>query len=181
MESPVTTLIELPARPVDARNQPFEGNHAGAAEPQSMNLRFTMRSRKEAWMVEALAAGSEGRRTRVNIVFLRTKVRREALTCQESNHPQYHPKALASTGKSLIFYGERGRNRTYNLVIKSHLLCQLSYAPAFEGWLESGAPSPVRHYQLYHPGRIVTSLSAFRRGWPRRDLRDVQQLRRRIA
>ena len=27
--------------------------------------------------------------------------------------------------------GERGRNRTYNLVIKSHLLCQLSYAP---GW-----------------------------------------------
>jgi hypothetical protein len=26
--------------------------------------------------------------------------------------------------------GERGRNRTFNLVIKSHLLCQLSYAPA---------------------------------------------------
>ncbi len=26
-------------------------------------------------------------------------------------------------------FGERGRNRTYNLVIKSHLLCQLSYAP----------------------------------------------------
>ena len=31
--------------------------------------------------------------------------------------------------------GERGRNRTYNLLIKSQLLCQLSYAPAFEvGW-----------------------------------------------
>jgi hypothetical protein len=27
------------------------------------------------------------------------------------------------------YSGERGRNRTYNLVIKSHLLCQLSYAP----------------------------------------------------
>ncbi len=27
--------------------------------------------------------------------------------------------------------GERGRNRTYNLVIKSHLLCQLSYAPTY--------------------------------------------------
>ena len=27
--------------------------------------------------------------------------------------------------------GERGRNRTYNLLIKSQLLCQLSYAP---GW-----------------------------------------------
>ena len=25
--------------------------------------------------------------------------------------------------------GESGRNRTFNLVIKSHLLCQLSYAP----------------------------------------------------
>ena len=26
-------------------------------------------------------------------------------------------------------YGERGRNRTFNLLIKSQLLCQLSYAP----------------------------------------------------
>jgi hypothetical protein len=26
-------------------------------------------------------------------------------------------------------FGERGRNRTYNLLIKSQLLCQLSYAP----------------------------------------------------
>jgi hypothetical protein len=25
--------------------------------------------------------------------------------------------------------GERGRNRTFNLLIKSQLLCQLSYAP----------------------------------------------------
>jgi hypothetical protein len=31
--------------------------------------------------------------------------------------------------------GERGRNRTFNLLIKSQLLCQLSYAPldAMEG------------------------------------------------
>ena len=29
--------------------------------------------------------------------------------------------------------GERGRNRTYNLLIKSQLLCQLSYAPAANG------------------------------------------------
>jgi hypothetical protein len=27
--------------------------------------------------------------------------------------------------------GERGRNRTFNLLIKSQLLCQLSYAPLF--------------------------------------------------
>ena len=26
-------------------------------------------------------------------------------------------------------FDERGRNRTYNLLIKSQLLCQLSYAP----------------------------------------------------
>jgi hypothetical protein len=32
-------------------------------------------------------------------------------------------------GRSGVESGERGRNRTYNLVIKSHLLCQLSYAP----------------------------------------------------
>ena len=28
-------------------------------------------------------------------------------------------------------FGERGRNRTFNLLIKSQLLCQLSYAPIF--------------------------------------------------
>jgi hypothetical protein len=33
-------------------------------------------------------------------------------------------------GKWLKRSGERGRNRTYNLLIKSQLLCQLSYAPA---------------------------------------------------
>ncbi len=32
-----------------------------------------------------------------------------------------------------INYGERGRNRTFNLLIKSQLLCQLSYAPD-AGW-----------------------------------------------
>lgn len=31
--------------------------------------------------------------------------------------------------KSFILSGERGRNRTFNLLIKSQLLCQLSYAP----------------------------------------------------
>jgi hypothetical protein len=28
--------------------------------------------------------------------------------------------------------GERGRNRTFNLLIKSQLLCQLSYAPVMQ-------------------------------------------------
>ena len=38
----------------------------------------------------------------------------------------------ASPLETIMFIGdcgERGRNRTYNLLIKSQLLCQLSYAP----------------------------------------------------
>jgi hypothetical protein len=34
-----------------------------------------------------------------------------------------------SGANCFIIGGERGRNRTYNLLIKSQLLCQLSYAP----------------------------------------------------
>jgi hypothetical protein len=36
---------------------------------------------------------------------------------------------MAVIGKLLKRFGERGRNRTFNLLIKSQLLCQLSYAP----------------------------------------------------
>ena len=35
--------------------------------------------------------------------------------------------------KPFVFFGERGRNRTFNLLIKSQLLCQLSYAPSVQG------------------------------------------------
>jgi hypothetical protein len=37
---------------------------------------------------------------------------------------------MADQCNSLKRSGERGRNRTFNLLIKSQLLCQLSYAPA---------------------------------------------------
>ena len=37
-----------------------------------------------------------------------------------------HPKSIQ---RARFRDGERGRNRTYNLLIKSQLLCQLSYAP----------------------------------------------------
>src|SRR5207302_5019967 len=40
--------------------------------------------------------------------------------------------------------GERGRNRTYNLVIKSHLLCQLSYAPGSERLRSQASPPTPR-------------------------------------
>lgn len=38
--------------------------------------------------------------------------------------------------------GERGRNRTFNLLIKSQLLCQLSYAP-FVGIVDLGGTDSV--------------------------------------
>ena len=41
-------------------------------------------------------------------------------------------KRIASAA-NLLSSGERGRNRTFNLLIKSQLLCQLSYAPAVRG------------------------------------------------
>ena len=40
-----------------------------------------------------------------------------------------HCPCFFGGGKSLKRSGERGRNRTFNLLIKSQLLCQLSYAP----------------------------------------------------
>ena len=42
---------------------------------------------------------------------------------------EYHPLVSVSVIKSFRIYGERGGNRTFNLLIKSQLLCQLSYAP----------------------------------------------------
>jgi hypothetical protein len=50
-------------------------------------------------------------------------------------------EAVGETCKSFILNGERGRNRTYNLLIKSQLLCQLSYAPA-KGFLKLARLSP---------------------------------------
>ena len=47
--------------------------------------------------------------------------------------PVYDADGYASPSWNLSIkgdVGERGRNRTYNLLIKSQLLCQLSYAPA---------------------------------------------------
>ena len=45
-------------------------------------------------------------------------------------------------------FGERGRNRTFNLLIKSQLLCQLSYAPGSWKYKSSGcrrvAINPLR-------------------------------------
>ena len=50
---------------------------------------------------------------------------------QKKYHPEYHLLGFYEFAKCFILYGERGRNRTFNLLIKSQLLCQLSYAPIF--------------------------------------------------
>src|SRR5437870_4302021 len=50
--------------------------------------------------------------------------------------------------------GERGRNRTYNLLIKSQLLCQLSYAPTVGIWLVGRT-------------KIIASSGRFPQGWRR--------------
>src|SRR5271165_6536865 len=39
----------------------------------------------------------------------------------------------------ILKVGERGRNRTFNLLIKSQLLCQLSYAPVCGESLQKGS------------------------------------------
>src|ERR1039457_4904863 len=44
--------------------------------------------------------------------------------------------------------GERGRNRTFNLLIKSQLLCQLSYAP--EGGLHAESKLVRLHRAVWH-------------------------------
>src|SRR5208337_5351016 len=52
-------------------------------------------------------------------------------------------------GKSLKRSGERGRNRTYNLLIKSQLLCQLSYAPDRESLGSIPALCEIHSRQLF--------------------------------
>src|SRR4029077_3050474 len=55
------------------------------------------------------------------------------------------------TNNNFILSGERGRNRTYNLLIKSQLLCQLSYAPG--PWVTSrwGKRRPPHFTQAESP------------------------------
>ena len=48
------------------------------------------------------------------------------------------------SNRKLLKDGERGRNRTYNLLIKSQLLCQLSYAPAAGNFLKKNFDYIIR-------------------------------------
>src|SRR5580658_11155831 len=44
--------------------------------------------------------------------------------------------------------GERGRNRTFNLLIKSQLLCQLSYAPIANGKVRTNFDYTIRIFAV---------------------------------
>ncbi len=50
---------------------------------------------------------------------------------QPQKQPHWELQDGRKQSQVLEKYGERGRNRTFNLLIKSQLLCQLSYAPDY--------------------------------------------------
>ena len=77
--------------------------------------------------------------------------------------------------------GERGRNRTYNLVIKSHLLCQLSYAPGLV-WRILALAQPRHNAIISQCNLISDTATCFSSAGSRRqdgggDLGDVEQAR----
>ena len=59
--------------------------------------------------------------------------------------------------KSFILSGERGRNRTYNLLIKSQLLCQLSYAPFSVADVAAGEDGDPFTIPQFHTSIVATS------------------------
>jgi hypothetical protein len=61
------------------------------------------------------------------------------------NRAQNPISLMWQKSKLLILDGERGRNRTFNLLIKSQLLCQLSYAPLL--WNQSDEGHHRKQYQ----------------------------------
>ena len=63
--------------------------------------------------------------------------------------PQERRDKGLHSSDSIRFLGERGRNRTFNLLIKSQLLCQLSYAPACEETLQKGDISITPRTRVY--------------------------------
>src|SRR5436305_353061 len=87
---------------------------------------------------------------------MQRSIRRKA---ESQSDPDCHIKCVEPFNNLYAFenYGERGRNRTYNLVIKSHLLCQLSYAPAIVG-----ISGETRHPHYTIPARRARTHSGSR-------------------
>jgi hypothetical protein len=96
--------------------------------------------------------------------FTQLRIASSSVTISLSNRPVFCAN-----------FGERGGNRTYNLVIKSHLLCQLSYAPIL--WGEEAA-----HNAAFDNIAFPTSISHRLRlillfDHPVHDLRNIKKLR----
>jgi hypothetical protein len=51
-------------------------------------------------------------------------------------------------------FGERGRNRTFNLLIKSQLLCQLSYAPIAVSKVGTNFDYSIRGTEAFRTERV---------------------------
>ncbi len=64
---------------------------------------------------------------------------------------------LAVWSEATEIFGERGRNRTFNLLIKSQLLCQLSYAPLVCG--KNGRCFRRRHFEFNTSKRLSPTVS----------------------
>ena len=77
--------------------------------------------------------------------FLRTSKMLEVATIFSNENLRWPHQLLFANGKLLKRFGERGRNRTFNLLIKSQLLCQLSYAPLL--WNQSDEGHHRKQYQ----------------------------------
>jgi hypothetical protein len=73
-------------------------------------------------------------------------------------------QAIVDAGDS----GERGRNRTYNLLIKSQLLCQLSYAPTASGKVGTNFDYTIRFCAV--PYAVEPELCYFSGHFCRRNL-----------
>jgi hypothetical protein len=68
-------------------------------------------------------------RTKLAVIALPERLRLQVACACELLHVVMIAFNIPLQLGGLERFGERGRNRTYNLLIKSQLLCQLSYAP----------------------------------------------------
>ena len=97
--------------------------------PQRWGICTRKRRRSKPSSIVAINRNSKALRSRRGS---RATDRGEIPDVKSVAQPQKQPQQLilwTALSRSGSKYGERGRNRTFNLLIKSQLLCQLSYAP----------------------------------------------------
>ena len=118
--------------------------YKGAALNESVEIEHPVSAAQNSLVLVRAPVGVDsgdlvaGERLRLARISLRPEIQVASLKTGEfkptTDPPELQMDALHCPcffggGKSLKRSGERGRNRTFNLLIKSQLLCQLSYAP----------------------------------------------------